>query len=532
MSKLFFKSKRVLLSNILIILFYSIITAQVGTFNSISVYPNTTYPMAGINLYGNAAGTNLFAMDNWAGRLRWWSGVEEYASLAINPTTATTTPLVFTPVWYGHGTLASANIMGNGVYPVASFGAVEGGTVNCRDAFRAALDMAGNFASYAGNSIRGGTVIVPPGRYLLQGTLSIPDGVTLQGSWNGPHWGISNSTTVNIGTMLIADVPSTSDTLPALITLGQDACLKGVSLMYPSTRQTVSNPLPFPWTIYCGVGASVANVTLVNSWKGIWAKTSHLLSNIGMCALLKGIQVDSCTDESRIENVQIHNKHWWPYITAAEQTALNTYTVNHLVGYDLYRADWEFVTNSFVIWANVGFRFNKVYDNYYKAYVGPNVMVTQSGADGSQTALYADWAGGLPPQGHYFTNCQFMGKIFISANNNSGGPVKFTNCTFMPILGSLGATTGNLVESQANTILALSSCRFSTYPNGHYIWIERGALLATACDFQSAPGSGYYHFYLNSSTAQATVATSRAPGGIKNYKVSGATFLSNGNLNF
>src|ERR1700683_4093352 len=58
---------------------------------------------------------------------------------------------------------------------VKSFGARGDGAADETAAFQRALDSA--------HSAGGGTVYAPPGRYLFRGVLSVPQGVTLRGSY-------------------------------------------------------------------------------------------------------------------------------------------------------------------------------------------------------------------------------------------------------------------------------------------------------------------------------------------------------------
>ncbi len=65
-------------------------------------------------------------------------------------------------------------------YPIdiRDFGAKGDGKTDDTSAFQNALEKAGE---------NGGVVSVPPGQYRLNGIISIPEGVALEGSWPGPH---------------------------------------------------------------------------------------------------------------------------------------------------------------------------------------------------------------------------------------------------------------------------------------------------------------------------------------------------------
>ncbi len=69
----------------------------------------------------------------------------------------------------------------------------------------------------------GGIVFVPAGKYTLLGTLNIPCGVTLQGTWASAH-----DANLDSGTTLNA-----SSTATFFITMQQSTGLKGITIFYP-----------------------------------------------------------------------------------------------------------------------------------------------------------------------------------------------------------------------------------------------------------------------------------------------------------
>jgi Pectate lyase superfamily protein len=75
---------------------------------------------------------------------------------------------------------------GSNAQNVRNFGAAGDAATDDTGAFQRALDA----ASHAG----GGTVYAPPGRYLFRGTINMPDGVTLRGSYScvPSHVGLRN----------------------------------------------------------------------------------------------------------------------------------------------------------------------------------------------------------------------------------------------------------------------------------------------------------------------------------------------------
>ena len=67
---------------------------------------------------------------------------------------------------------------GRPVFSVLTFGARGDNATDNTPAFRAALGAA--------SAARGGEVFVPPGLYMLAGNLTVPPGVTLQGTYSAP----------------------------------------------------------------------------------------------------------------------------------------------------------------------------------------------------------------------------------------------------------------------------------------------------------------------------------------------------------
>ena len=257
---------------------------------------------------------------------------------------------------------------------------------------------------------------MPPGQYRLDGTLTIPVGVTLEGVWQGPH-----TSHLDKGSVLLAYAGRDAEDSAPLISLQTSSTLKGLTIFYP--EQNSRDIHPYPWTIQGrGQHYNVIDCTLVNSWNGIdcgsFHNEGHHLRNVYMCALNKGVYVDQCTDIGRIENVHIHNVYWWrvsaPYTFTPEQIEeLNAWTPKHLTGFIIGRTDWEYMSGCFVIWAKVGFHFIKT-----DTRVGGtgNMVITQSGADIGPLAVKVDEV--QSHAGIAFENCQFMSGIETSPDNS------------------------------------------------------------------------------------------------------------------
>jgi hypothetical protein len=99
---------------------------------------------------------------------------------------------------------------------VRDFGARGDGTADDTEAFQAALSAA---------STRAGVVFVPAGQYRLKGSLDVPAGVTLEGTWRGPH-----TSHLSIGTTLLSYGGRGNENVKPFINLHAGSTLKGVTI--------------------------------------------------------------------------------------------------------------------------------------------------------------------------------------------------------------------------------------------------------------------------------------------------------------
>ena len=113
-------------------------------------------------------------------------------------------------------------------------GAVPDAKTDCTTAFQKALD----FAAQNG----GGIVAVPSGQYLFKGSLLLPPGVTLKGTWESLH-----HADIGRGSQLFVVGGKGEENGTPFITLQQSSCVKGLTIFYP--EQDSNNIQPYPWTI-------------------------------------------------------------------------------------------------------------------------------------------------------------------------------------------------------------------------------------------------------------------------------------------
>jgi len=345
------------------------------------------------------------------------------------------------------------------------FGAVGNGTDDDTQALQAALDAA---------QTKGPICFLPAGHYRLDGSVTVPPGVTLLGASGGvPH------SEHPIGTVLLAYGGKGQPDGPPLVTLKPNAVIRNVTIHYP--EQTLPDVVPYPWTIRGdGELCQVLDVTLTNPYQAIdfgtcWNEL-HVIRNVFACPLKTGVYIDQCTDIGRVENVHF-NPNFWTRMRLTPKFPggdIKAYLEKNLVGFKIGKTDWEYISNSFVIFPLIGFHF----DDFGH---GPgNAVMTQSGADICTEAVRVDHV--QPHAGIQFVNSQFMSTVVVGPENQ--GPVKLTNCGFWPV----GETKEQIVKLGPSSLL-LTACHFAGWDQANAglpcVRASGGRLSLIGCDFMA-----------------------------------------------
>lgn len=162
---------------------------------------------------------------------------------------------------------------GRGIWNVCDYGAARGTleampSADSTAAFQKALDKAG--------AAKGGTVYVPAGVYRLEGSLRVPAGVELRGSFEGAHYGNSTSH----GTQLWVYGGKGSPDGEALVALERGSGFKGFTVFYPEQGWSDNAAAPeearvkkYPPTVRTASDCWVQNCTIVCCWTAIDAMT-------------------------------------------------------------------------------------------------------------------------------------------------------------------------------------------------------------------------------------------------------------------
>ena len=358
------------------------------------------------------------------------------------------------------------------------YGALGDGKTDDTPAIQKALNAAAG---------KGGICFLPAGAYRIDGNLTVPESVTLKGSYEGiPH------PKYPIGTVLhIYGGKGDAEAAPT-ITLKFNASVRNLMIHYPE-QQAPPNVIPYPWTIQVdGEMCQVVDVAMTNPYMAIDSGSKvnelHFFRNIFACPLKIGIYVDQCYDVGRMENVHFNPNLWKriglePMLPAPPadfdgnedqywNSIMIPYLKENLIGFKIGKTDWEYISNCFVIFAKQGFLF----DDF--GHSSGNALVTQSGSDicpvGVQINQVQDHAG------VQFVNCQFMSTIRIGPRNI--GPVKITNSGFWKI----PETLEQVINEGGGTVI-LNGCHFWDWDiaktGAPCIRATNGRLILSGCDF-------------------------------------------------
>lgn len=320
---------------------------------------------------------------------------------------------------------------------VLDFGAIANyGTAEATDntaAFQAALDAARE---------KGSEVYVPGGHYLFRGHLTVPQGVTLRGTWNAPPGR-------ETGSVLLPTEGKGVEDGPPFITLEGGCCVSGLVITYPEQVVATVPPFAYPWTIQGrGPDCQVVNCLIVRSWQmldfGTYPCGRFFIDGIYGSALRRGIYIDGSVDVGRVRNVQ-YVTFFFPY-----QGELDLWKRANCEAFIIGKADWVWFENCFALGVHVGFRFLEGKGGNEKRTGPPNyIALTRCGIDESEYNMVVENSSGITA-----SQCVFKGwGIDIEPTNQ--GPLKFSQCWFSPMPG-----TSSLFRAHGMGRISFMDCTF------------------------------------------------------------------------
>jgi hypothetical protein len=182
---------------------------------------------------------------------------------------------------------------------VTDFGATGNGVTNDTAAFNLAINACPT----------GGTVLVPPGQYLID-PITMPSYKSISGTTPGPFDGMNNPASLTSAPTILVN----SNTGPAITLSGFQGGVNNLLFYYPTqVAPTSSTPLAFNPTIFIPTGSGghyVRGCTFVNSYVGVEIRSGRCgVTDCLIGAFSIGILVDEAQDWVTISNV--NNQVMW-----------------------------------------------------------------------------------------------------------------------------------------------------------------------------------------------------------------------------
>jgi hypothetical protein len=411
---------------------------------------------------------------------------------------------------YTIGMLGSRSIAGAGATPdpksgaqnVRNFGAIGDAATDDTAAFQRALDA----VSHAG----GGSVYAPPGRYVFRGTINIPDGVTLRGSYTcvPSHVGLRNPGATkpgDDGTALFVTAGKGSEDGTPFLTLNTNSSVAGLTIYYPE-QITSAAPVPYPWTVAMrGKNPAIFDVELLNPYQGIDASKNerHNIRNITGQPIRRGIFVDAIYDIGRIENV--HFNPWW-----TSHDPVYEWQMQNGEAFIFGRADWEYVLNTFCYGYHLGYKFIATDTGEC------NGNFLGIGADDCNRAIFVEQSAqyALLITNGEFTSFRGPDPTMVEVGPAHHGVVRFNNSAFWGPCDQIARIAGS-------GTVGFSDCTFVQWGRDGdrpAIEVNSGAVLIRGCEFRQDKrhivlGDGVRAAIITGNLFRGMPRIAHAPGG-------------------
>jgi hypothetical protein len=382
---------------------------------------------------------------------------------------------------------------------VGEAGALGDGQADCTKVFQKLLDEAGK----AG----GGVVEVPAGRFRINGQLTIPANVTLQGTFRGPPTPVGTATGPLNGSALLAYAGRGDTNAPAFISLaGLNAGIAGLIVAYPEWKQKDVPPVPYPPCVQA-IGAenvSIQDCCLLNPYEGIQLirAARHIVRNVTGYPIKRGIFVDECYDIGHIENV-----HFWPFgVNYQPEDPFCKWVNTQGIAFELARTDWHYVHNTFCFGYGIGYKFS------HSAHGEANGNFLGLGADSCQRAVVVEQA---QPPGLLICNGEFVGRwsstnaVCLEVGPHVQGKVSLVNCSFW---GPIDRCVW--MRAPAGQFTA-DACHFVDWDNAGVgsaaIQLDAGKAIVQASTFVG----NKLHVAVSSNVISAIISANQAGGGLR-----------------
>ncbi len=387
---------------------------------------------------------------------------------------------------------------------VTDLGAKNDGSADATQSFQQALDKVSDMG--------GGMVLVPAGTYKILGTLKIPAGVTLQGTFRTPPTSEYHNKPNLVGSILHAYFGRNDPKAEPFITLaGNNATLAGFIIKYPEWSKKDVPPVPYPPTVYSHGTTDVAvyDCCIINPYEALHFQDSArmMVRNVFGYPSYRGLYIDACYDISRVENC-----HFWPFGVAYNPNDPYCLWINENgTAFEFARTDWQYVTNTFCFGYGVGYKFSRTKNG------ACNGNFLGIGADCCRRAVLVE---DCQPYGLLITNGEFVGRwesidsAGIEILPDAGyGKVSLNNCAFW---GPLDRSIWHRSAKTQLTVIGTHFWDWDVNGKGHpAIQIDRGKAIVQGNTFHW----GLSHVAVGRDVVSAIITGNQAEGGlyIMNY---------------
>ncbi|MCI0493318.1 MAG: glycoside hydrolase family 55 protein [Planctomycetes bacterium] len=352
----------------------------------------------------------------------------------------------------------------------------------------------------------GGVVEVPAGRFRINGQLSIPANVTLQGIFRVPPTTGPTAIANLTGSVLLAYAGRGSTEGPPFIRLaGFNSSIAGLIVAYPEWKQTDVPPVPYPPCVSSqdtdNVG--IRDCLLLNPYEAIRLVRAHrhIVRNVTGYPIWRGIFVDECYDIGHIENV-----HFWPFGVSYDANNPFCKWVNTQgVAFELARTDWHYVLNTFCFGYGIGYKFSESKQG------STNGNFVGLGADSCQRAVVVEQA---QPPGLLISNGEFVGRwsstdsVCLEIGPKAQGKVSLVNCSFW------GPIDRCVWMRSASGQFTANACNFVHWDNrgagSPAIQLDEGKAIVQGCTFSQRN----LHVQIGSNVTSAILTANQAAGGL------------------
>ena len=281
------------------------------------------------------------------------------------------------------------------------------------------------------NSLGGGTVYIPSGKYLLANQLTVPNRVSLVGDFKGVG-------AQDYGTVFLCTYTGSGSKLnTSQIIVNTNASINGVTFYYPN--QSINSVIEYGPTIYAysDLTATLSNLFFINAYHGIAVNDVSEgggelvnIENIYGTFLKNGITAYYQSDVGYWTNINISPSYYANALSeyrCNDATELYKYTARNLIALTLADLD-DFSFNKINIDnANTGIYFPIECRRDLQAFWG---MLNDVNISDCSAGIYATgiFSGGAA----IFTHSQ-LGRVI---NVSSKGVLKLSKCSYTELLGS------------------------------------------------------------------------------------------------